>query len=85
MLLDFFWAILIIAAYATFVYVLPGFVFDASEKYHNTKGGESFIWWVIAVTLFLLLCFIHIIHTLITIWAGYSALKGFRNWWHDGQ
>ena len=27
---------------------------------------------------------LEIIHTILLIWAGYQAMKSFRNWWHKG-
>ena len=55
----------------------------AKEKFIHSSGFVAFLWWWVAVAFLLVTMVLHIIHTLLFVWFGYSAAEKFRDWWQE--
>ena len=52
--------------------------------FRRADGLEKFILFFPMLIVCLVVFALEIIHTILLIWAGYQAMKSFRNWWHKG-
>jgi hypothetical protein len=76
--------VLIILGYILAFFLWAEITFVLKEKVARSSGFASFLWFWPAAFFFLVLVALHIIHTILFIWVGYTALLQIRDWWHRG-
>jgi len=79
------WVFVLIALYFLFLKLLVEIAFYAKVEYEYSRGPVAILWWIVAYAFVAVLMLFNLIHLLLTLGAAYSALHGFREWWHAGR
>ena len=58
---------------------------DMRQWSRDARGFVSFIWWMLFAVFVVCAFVMELIISIIAVFAGYSAMKNFRDWWHKEQ
>ena len=77
--------VLCIGLYFLVFMLLVKLFFALHDAYHKTKGPGAFIWWLLALIVWVPVFVLDLIHMIMCLALGVQAASALRDWWHSGS